>query len=122
MTYLYETKSLDGYQRDEYRTCELYWPNATKHLEKLQKTYQRVCPKSITFTYLHSADFDCYGNLIPNVHAKENRERVRVEMEKLRNENEFLRSLPDNDFQSMEYRTISAYEAHFTRKSTKRFI
>lgn len=122
MAYLYESRSLDGYQRDEYRVCELYWPDATKHLEKLQKSYRKACARPITFTYLHSADFDCYGNLIPNVHAKENRGRVQIELEKLRNENEFLKSLPESDFQSVEYRTISTYEARFKRKVTKRLI
>lgn len=122
MTYLYESRSLDGYQRDEYRVCELYWNNATKHLEKLQKEYERVCRKPITFTYLHSADFDCYGNLISNVHAAENRKRVRIEMEKLRKENKFLKSLPDEDFEKVEYRTISSHDTRFTRKATKRLI
>lgn len=122
MSYLYESRNLDGYQRDEYRVCELYWNNATKHLEKLQAAYKKACKEPITFAYLHSADFDCYGNLISNVHAKENRERVRIELEKLRNENEFLKSLPESDFQSVEYRTISTYETRFKRKATKRLI
>ena len=118
----YERRTLEGYQRDEYRTCEIYFGDSTRHLVKLQEEYKRKCKEPITFSYLHSADFDCYGNLISNVHAKENRERVRIELEKLRQENEFLKSLSDSDFANIEYRPIATYEAHFTRKNTNRLI
>lgn len=110
--------NLLGYTRDEYRVCEIYWSNATKRCLKLQKEYELTYPERITFTYLHSADFDCYGNIIPNVHAKENRERAQKELRKLKAEHPFLKNLPIVDLNMMEYRPIATYEAHFQRKAT----
>lgn len=105
-----------GYTRDEYRECEIYWDGSTKTSKKIQDKYREACKKPITFSYLHSADFDGYGNQIKNAHAKENRERVNIEIEKILNDNPFLKSLTQQEIDLMQYRPISSYEAHFQRK------
>lgn len=114
-----------GYIREEKRLCEVFFTDTTlstdKKLIALQEELERHCPEPITFEITHKVELDHFGNVISGVYLKENTKQVKGSLAKLREENEYLKSLPDESWSKINFKVVSAYETKFTSKGKKLF-
>lgn len=114
-----------GYTREEKRKCEVFFVDTTlstdKKLIELQEDLEKYYPEPITFEITHKAEIDSFGNVITCVYLEENTKQIKNALAKLREENEYLKNLPDSAWEKINFRVISAYETKFTPKGKKLF-
>lgn len=121
----------DGYIREEYRTCEIFFTptpcgfeKPSEKLIKLQKAYNEYKKSTgdvTTFTFLHKAEFDAFGNRVDNEEfTNENMENQKIEYEKMLKNDPFIKTLTDEDLEKVQWTVISSYENCFHPKMTKR--
>ena len=128
----YSTLINDGYIREETRTCEIHFltPNS-KYFEKdkkqfellsnLEERYKQECDKPIQFEYLHKAEFDAFGNLIPGTYLDENTHAWRTAFQKALSDSPFFQSLNQAELSKAKWFPVSTYETNFISKNRRLF-
>ena len=127
----YSSLIADGYVREEYRICEIFfvptlsgYEHANKKSVELQKAYEEYKRKTgdaCTFTFLHKAEFDNFGNRVNNKEFTEgNMLRQKEEYKKMMENNPFIKTLTPEDIEKLQWSAISSYEKSFHTKMTRR--